>query len=152
MGSRVDVVGNSRYPGRTLAPLRRRNVRKPPAPIPDQSGQNLSFGRQRHACQRDEPERERANAALQRQRDEPLRHMLIERRNRPAEQITFRDTGLHAGVVARGGEPGRVERFKDSIPMGRGGQPEEVARAILWLASAEAFFITGTFLDLTGGK
>eukprot|EP01133_Synstelium_polycarpum_P006495 gene6495-7524_t len=51
-----------------------------------------------------------------------------------------------------GGEPGRVDRVKDSIPMGRGGQPEEVARAILWLAGAEASFITGTFLDVTGGK
>ncbi|MER2105155.1 MAG: SDR family oxidoreductase, partial [Pseudomonas atacamensis] len=50
------------------------------------------------------------------------------------------------------GEPGRVDRLKDSIPMGRGGQPEEVARAILWLASAEASFVTGTFLDVTGGK
>jgi NAD(P)-dependent dehydrogenase (short-subunit alcohol dehydrogenase family) len=36
--------------------------------------------------------------------------------------------------------------------MGRGGQPEEVAQAILWLASAEASFVTGTFLDATGGK
>ncbi len=57
-------------------------------------------------------------------------------------------TDMHAS----GGEPGRVDRVKHSIPMGRGGQPEEVARAILWLASAEASFITGTFLDVTGGK
>jgi len=41
---------------------------------------------------------------------------------------------------------------KDSIPMGRGGQPDEVARAILWLASEQASFTTGTFLDVTGGK
>ena len=53
---------------------------------------------------------------------------------------------------ASGGEPGRVDRRKDSIPMGTGGQPEEVARAILWLASAEASFITGTFLDVTGAS
>jgi NAD(P)-dependent dehydrogenase (short-subunit alcohol dehydrogenase family) len=53
---------------------------------------------------------------------------------------------------ASGGEPDRVERKKDSIPMGRGGQPEEVARAILWLASADASFTTGAFLDVTGGK
>jgi len=53
---------------------------------------------------------------------------------------------------ACGGEPGRVDRVKDSIPMGRGGQPEAVARAILWLARTEASFITGTFLDVTGGK
>jgi NAD(P)-dependent dehydrogenase (short-subunit alcohol dehydrogenase family) len=51
-----------------------------------------------------------------------------------------------------GGEPDRVDRVMHSIPMGRGGQPEEIARAILWLASAEASFTTGTFLDVTGGK
>ncbi len=59
---------------------------------------------------------------------------------------------IYTQMHAAGGEPGRVDRVKDSIPMGRGGQPEEVARAILWLASAEASFITGTFLDVTGGK
>jgi NAD(P)-dependent dehydrogenase (short-subunit alcohol dehydrogenase family) len=59
---------------------------------------------------------------------------------------------IYTDMHASGGEPGRVDRVKDSIPMGRGGQPEEVARAILWLASAEASFITGTFLDATGGK
>jgi NAD(P)-dependent dehydrogenase (short-subunit alcohol dehydrogenase family) len=36
--------------------------------------------------------------------------------------------------------------------MGRGGQPKEVAREILWLASAEVSFTTGTFFDVTGGK
>lgn len=59
---------------------------------------------------------------------------------------------IYTEMHASGGEPGRVDRVKDSIPMGRGGQPEEVARAILWLAGAEASFITGTFLDVTGGK
>ncbi len=59
---------------------------------------------------------------------------------------------IYTEMHASGGEPGRVDRVKDSIPMGRGGQPEEVGRAILWLASAEASFITGTFLDVTGGK
>lgn len=59
---------------------------------------------------------------------------------------------IYTDMHASGGEPGRVDRVKDSIPLGRGGQPEEVARAILWLASAEASFVTGTFLDVTGGK
>ncbi|RUQ46287.1 SDR family oxidoreductase, partial [Corynebacterium pseudodiphtheriticum] len=40
----------------------------------------------------------------------------------------------------------------DADPMGRGRQPEEVARAILWLASAEASFVTGPFLDVTSCK
>ncbi|ODT57047.1 NAD(P)-dependent oxidoreductase [bacterium SCN 62-11] len=59
---------------------------------------------------------------------------------------------IYTDMHASGGEPGRVDRIKDTIPIGRGGQPEEVARAILWLASSEASFITGTFLDVTGGK
>ena len=59
---------------------------------------------------------------------------------------------IYTDMHASSGEPGRVDRVKDSIPMGRGGQPEEVARAILWLASDEASFVTGTFLDVTGGK
>jgi NAD(P)-dependent dehydrogenase (short-subunit alcohol dehydrogenase family) len=59
---------------------------------------------------------------------------------------------IYTDMHASGGEPGRVDRVKASIPMGRGGQPEEVARAILWLASTEASFVTGTFLDVTGGK
>jgi NAD(P)-dependent dehydrogenase (short-subunit alcohol dehydrogenase family) len=59
---------------------------------------------------------------------------------------------IYTEMHASGGEPGRVDRVKETIPMGRGGQPEEVARAILWLASAEASFVTGTFIDVTGGK
>jgi NAD(P)-dependent dehydrogenase (short-subunit alcohol dehydrogenase family) len=59
---------------------------------------------------------------------------------------------IYTEMHASGGEPDRVDRVKDSIPMGRGGRPEEVAQAILWLAGAEAAFITGTFLDVTGGK
>lgn len=59
---------------------------------------------------------------------------------------------IYTEMHASGGEPNRVDRVKDSIPMGRGGQPDEVARAILWLAGAEASFVTGTFLDVTGGK
>ncbi|WP_053187861.1 SDR family oxidoreductase [Pseudomonas thivervalensis] len=59
---------------------------------------------------------------------------------------------IYTEMHASGGEPGRVDRVRDTIPMGRGGQPEEVARAILWLAGKEASFVTGTFLDVTGGK
>ena len=38
------------------------------------------------------------------------------------------------------------------VPMKRGGQPDEVAQAILWLLSNEASFATGSFIDVTGGK
>ena len=55
-------------------------------------------------------------------------------------------------MSAAGGEPDRIERLRDSIPMKRGGEPEEVARAILWLLSDEASFSTGAILDVTGGR
>ena len=60
----------------------------------------------------------------------------------------FTYTGIHAS----GGEPGRVDRLKDTVPMKRGAQPDEVARAILWLLSGEASYSTGAILDVTGGK
>jgi NAD(P)-dependent dehydrogenase (short-subunit alcohol dehydrogenase family) len=59
---------------------------------------------------------------------------------------------VYTDIHASGGEPGRVDRVKGSIPMLRGGQPDEVAHAILWLLSEEASFVTGTFLDVAGGK
>ncbi len=59
---------------------------------------------------------------------------------------------IHTDIHASGGEPGRVERIRDSIPMGRGGEPGEVANAILWLLSDEASYATGTFIELAGGK
>ena len=59
---------------------------------------------------------------------------------------------IYTEIHASGGEPGRVERVKNMIPMKRGGQPEEVANAILWLLSDEASYVTGTILDVTGGR
>jgi NAD(P)-dependent dehydrogenase (short-subunit alcohol dehydrogenase family) len=59
---------------------------------------------------------------------------------------------IRTQIHASGGEPGRVERVKGAVPMQRGGEPEEVARAILWLASQEASYCTGTFVDVSGGR
>ena len=59
---------------------------------------------------------------------------------------------IYTEMHADGGEPGRVDRLKASVPMQRGGHPDEVARAILWLLSEEASYATGTFLDLAGGR
>jgi NAD(P)-dependent dehydrogenase (short-subunit alcohol dehydrogenase family) len=59
---------------------------------------------------------------------------------------------VHTEIHAAGGEPNRIERLRDSIPMKRGGEPEEVARAILWLLSDEASYSTGAILDVTGGR
>ncbi len=55
-------------------------------------------------------------------------------------------------IHASGGEPGRVDRVKSAIPMQRGGEPEEVAAAIMWLASEEASYVTGAILDVSGGR
>ncbi len=59
---------------------------------------------------------------------------------------------IYTDMHADGGEPGRVDRVKAGIPMQRGGQPEEVAAAILWLLSDEASFTTGHMLDVAGGR
>ena len=59
---------------------------------------------------------------------------------------------IYTDIHASGGEPGRVERVKDAVPLKRGGRPEEVAQAILWLLSDEASYSTGTFIDVSGGR
>jgi NAD(P)-dependent dehydrogenase (short-subunit alcohol dehydrogenase family) len=60
----------------------------------------------------------------------------------------FIRTTMHAD----GGEPGRVDRLQHLLPMGRSGEPEEVAEAVVWLLSEAASFVTGSFIDLAGGK
>ncbi|MDR9891477.1 SDR family oxidoreductase [Pseudenterobacter timonensis] len=69
----------------------------------------------------------------------------------------IRVNGVRPGFIytemhASGGEPGRVDRIKSMLPMQRGGQPEEVAQAIAWLLSDKASYVTGSFLELAGGK
>ena len=69
----------------------------------------------------------------------------------------IRVNGVRPGFIytemhASGGEPGRVDRVSSAIPMQRGGQPEEVAQAIAWLLSDKASYVTGSFIDLAGGK
>ncbi len=59
---------------------------------------------------------------------------------------------IYTDIHASGGEPGRVDRVRAYVPMQRGGEAIEVARAILWLLSDEASFSTGTFIDVTGGR
>ncbi len=55
-------------------------------------------------------------------------------------------------IHASGGEPGRPDRVKDSIPMKRAGEPEEVAALIMWLLSSEASYTTGAVIDIGGGR
>ncbi|MDP2563486.1 SDR family oxidoreductase [Pseudoalteromonas marina] len=58
---------------------------------------------------------------------------------------------IYTDMHTDGGEEGRVERLKSNLPLRRGGQPEEVAAAIYFLASHSASFTTGTFIDVAGG-
>lgn len=59
---------------------------------------------------------------------------------------------IYTDIHASGGEPGRVDRLKEVVPMKRGGYPEEVAKTILWLLSNEASYITGMLVDVAGGR
>ena len=53
---------------------------------------------------------------------------------------------------ALSGDPDRVSKLESGIPMARGGRPDEVAEAIIWLLSDKASYATGTFIDLGGGR
>jgi NAD(P)-dependent dehydrogenase (short-subunit alcohol dehydrogenase family) len=59
---------------------------------------------------------------------------------------------IYTDIHASGGEPGRVDRLKDGVPMKRGGSAQEVARVILWLASDDASYTTGSLVECSGGR
>jgi NAD(P)-dependent dehydrogenase (short-subunit alcohol dehydrogenase family) len=58
------------------------------------------------------------------------------------------ETGLHAA----NGAPDRLERLRTTIPMQRPGTADEVARGVLWLLSEAASYVTGTILEIGGGR
>ena len=58
------------------------------------------------------------------------------------------DTGLHAA----NGDPNRLQRLMGTIPMGRAGEPREIAEGVLWLLSPAASYATGTILQIGGGR
>ncbi|WP_047046995.1 SDR family oxidoreductase [Vibrio mexicanus] len=60
----------------------------------------------------------------------------------------FIETEMHAD----GGEPDRVKRLAPNIPLKRGGTALEVAQSIAWLLSDEASYVTGSFIDIAGGR
>lgn len=59
---------------------------------------------------------------------------------------------IHTEIHAASGDPARVARIAETAPLKRAGEPEEVARAILWIASDDASYTTGAILDVTGGR
>ena len=64
---------------------------------------------------------------------------------------------VHPGFIytemhKSGGEPDRVNRIKETLPLKRGGKPEEVAAAISWLVSNESSYTTGSFIEVSGGR
>ncbi|KAA3451323.1 oxidoreductase [Mesorhizobium sp. SARCC-RB16n] len=58
------------------------------------------------------------------------------------------DTEIHAS----GGQPDRIERFRDLLPMKRAGTADEVAGAVLYLLSDAASYTTGAILNVSGGR
>ncbi len=59
---------------------------------------------------------------------------------------------IRTDIHLASGDPSRVARIGATAPLGRPGEPEEIARAILWLASEEASYASGALLDLSGGR
>jgi NAD(P)-dependent dehydrogenase (short-subunit alcohol dehydrogenase family) len=55
-------------------------------------------------------------------------------------------------IHASGGQPDRVARFVNMIPMQRGGTAQEVANTVMWLTSDEASYVTGALIDVSGGR
>lgn len=70
--------------------------------------------------------------------------------------VGVRVNGVRPGLIESDfhlhAPPGRVERMAPTVPMARPGHPDEVAGAVLWLASTEASYVTGTFIDVSGGR
>jgi NAD(P)-dependent dehydrogenase (short-subunit alcohol dehydrogenase family) len=69
----------------------------------------------------------------------------------------IRVNAVRPGIVrteihASGGQPDRLERIAPLVPMQRPGEADEIAHAILWLLSDEASYVTGTCLDVAGGR
>jgi len=66
--------------------------------------------------------------------------------------VTVRPGVIATAIHAKGGQPGREARIAPLVPMRRAGRPEEIAEAIAWLVSDNASYVTGSFLDVSGGR
>ncbi len=58
------------------------------------------------------------------------------------------ETDIHSAA----GEPDRLQRMVPSIPMKRAGLPAEIAAGVIWLLSPAASYVTGTILEIGGGR
>lgn len=58
---------------------------------------------------------------------------------------------VYTDIHATAGEPDRPARVVSRVPMGRIGEPEEIAEAVVWLLSDKASYVTGTVLRVSGG-
>jgi NAD(P)-dependent dehydrogenase (short-subunit alcohol dehydrogenase family) len=58
------------------------------------------------------------------------------------------ETDIHSAA----GEPNRLQRMAPSIPMQRAGLPAEIAAGVIWLLSPAASYVTGTILEIGGGR
>lgn len=59
---------------------------------------------------------------------------------------------IETQIHAKGGDPDRAQRLANKVPMQRTGSADEVAQAVLWLMSEGASYVTGSTLDVTGGR
>jgi NAD(P)-dependent dehydrogenase (short-subunit alcohol dehydrogenase family) len=59
---------------------------------------------------------------------------------------------INTEIHASSGDPSRLGRIGNTAPLGRYGEPEEIARTVLWLLSDEASYTTGALLDVSGGR
>ena len=59
---------------------------------------------------------------------------------------------IFTGIHADSGDAQRVSKMEASVPMGRGGQPEEIAETILWLLGPHASYVSGAIVDAAGAR
>jgi NAD(P)-dependent dehydrogenase (short-subunit alcohol dehydrogenase family) len=59
---------------------------------------------------------------------------------------------IETDIHASGGDPGRAARLASQLPMQRAGTADEVAQALVWLLSDAASYVTGSILDVAGGR
>ena len=67
----------------------------------------------------------------------------------------IRVVGVRPGLIdteMNAGQPGRIERLVETVPLGRAGTADEVGSVIAWLASPGASYVTGVTLDVSGGR